>query len=247
MRVAVAQIKLYAGQRSRNLGSVTRAVVRAAEHDPAPDLIVLPGACDLGPAIFDPGFLTPAMCQGFAETLGALAREWGVWIAAGYAVMTGGQVGASATLLDPDGDVYIRSVGGNPARNGRGQTPRGATRLVVRSTALGAVALQPGTAVDIAAAGGHVDLIIIPVAAGGPGECPGTGDGGADLARATQAYVCVARGVGQPRRGANGQKPGSAVFDRTGQKLAETPCGRPDIVFAELDIDRCHGQLVCPC
>jgi len=245
MKVAVAQVELHAGQRSRNLGSVIRAVVQASEHEPAPDLIVLPGACDFGSAGADTGRVTPAMCQGFVETLGALAREWGVWIAAGHTtLMTTGTV-SSAVLLDPDGDVWLRlpadcqpQEGDELISGGDGSAVLGdGLRIVARCTALGTVALQARVVDEAGFETGAIDLIVVPLAAGGQGgDSAAAGDGG-DLARSARACVCIARSVGEEGDACSGPADVSGVFDLSGRRLAEAQAGRPGIIFAELEIE----------
>lgn len=110
MRVALLQIRVRTHSRSMNLTHVLGQVVRAAEAVPAPDLMVLPAGCD-GPVSQD---LSPAMVQGFAESLAAVAREWGVYLGAGLLRSEGDGFGQVARLYDPDGDVLIHSAALGP-------------------------------------------------------------------------------------------------------------------------------------
>ena len=106
MRVALLQIRVRTRSRSANLAHVLGQVVRAVEAVPAPDLVLLPAGCE-GPVSQG---LSPAMVQGFAESLAAVAREWGVYLAAGLLRRQGDGFGEVARLYDPDGDVLIRSA-----------------------------------------------------------------------------------------------------------------------------------------
>lgn len=109
MKMAIAHFKPRPKQWAGNLSTMLDAIQLLAEGHPAPDLIVLPGACDSGPVAIDPSLVTPAMCQGFRESVATIAREWGVWIACGQACSHGAEIIPSANLFDPDGDAYIRS------------------------------------------------------------------------------------------------------------------------------------------
>ena len=48
MKVALLQIRLEPKSPAANLQRLNEAIERAARVDPAPDLLVLPGACDTG-------------------------------------------------------------------------------------------------------------------------------------------------------------------------------------------------------
>lgn len=106
MRLALLQIRIRPGARSANLAHALRRVVRAAETDPPPDLIVLPAWCDGHSG----GEVSEAMAQGFSESLAAAAREWGVYLAAGSLQVSGQSAFERARLYDPDGDVIARST-----------------------------------------------------------------------------------------------------------------------------------------
>ncbi len=126
MRLALIQIGLDARGRSANLTRLLQALVVAAKSEPAPDLAVLPVLWD-GPGR---AHVSPAMVQGFSESVALVAREWGLYVAAG-ALHPGedGPIGA-ACLFDHDGDVIIRCAA--PAE--------GRTRMV-RETTLGRLGL----------------------------------------------------------------------------------------------------------
>ena len=120
MRIALVQLRLEAKSRAANIQGLGAAIDRAAQVRPAPDLVVLPGACDTGGGTFGRGH-TPATLTGVGETIAWKAREWGVFIAAGLHCRRGESIVASAVLFDPDGDVVacgvgpVASEGGSPA------------------------------------------------------------------------------------------------------------------------------------
>ena len=147
MRVALLQIRVRTHSRSANLTHVLGQVVRAAEAVPAPDLMVLPAGCE-GPVSQG---LSPAMVQGFSESLAAVAREWGVYLAAGLLRSEGDGFGQVARLYDPDGDVLIRSADLGPVAT-----------CVLRETPLGrlAVGLDFGDA-PVAPPADPCDLLLV--------------------------------------------------------------------------------------
>jgi predicted amidohydrolase len=110
MRVALLQIRLDARSPAGNLQGVLRGVDRAADTTPAPDLLVLPGACDTGGT--EPAASYPlAVLESFKEALTYKGREWGVFIAAGLHIRdVGGTLVAASALFDPDGDIVAWSM-----------------------------------------------------------------------------------------------------------------------------------------
>lgn len=107
MRVALLQIALEPKSRASNLQRISRAVETAAGADPAPDLLVLPGRCDTGGAVGSRG-LYDASLTAVRERLAGLAREWGVFIAAGLHCRHGDAFEPRAVLIDADGDVAVQ-------------------------------------------------------------------------------------------------------------------------------------------
>jgi len=110
MRVALLQLALNRKSRAATIQSLLAGIRLAAEAAPAPDLLVLPGACDTGGAATgrDPG---EAPRQSVKETIAAQAREWGVFIAAGLHKRAVGGLRPWAVLFDPDGDVVAQDSG----------------------------------------------------------------------------------------------------------------------------------------
>lgn len=113
MRVALLQIRLETKSPAANIQRLNEAIERAAGVDPAPDLLVLPGACDTGGATSGRRW-HDASLECAKENIAWKAREWGVFVAAGLHVRRGDTLQACALLFDPDGDVVACSVA--PAR-----------------------------------------------------------------------------------------------------------------------------------
>lgn len=121
MRVSLLQVLLNSKSRAANMQSLGEAIDRAANEAPAPNLLVLPGACDTGGAA-PSSSLTPAAIDGVTELLSCKAREWGVFLAAGVHAETAGEFHPLALLLDPDGDVVAQSQAASPLADGVGRT-----------------------------------------------------------------------------------------------------------------------------
>lgn len=112
MRVTLLQISLDPNSHAANMQALSRAVDRAVNVDPAPDLIVLPGACDTGGSLTGRTW-TSARLEGARENIALKAREWGVFVAAGLCRRRNGSLESYAVLFDPDGDVASRSLPGS--------------------------------------------------------------------------------------------------------------------------------------
>ena len=126
MRLALLQIRIGMPSLSANLTHVLRQVVGAVDSESPPDLVVLPAGCD-GPVHSG---LSAAMVQGFGESLASVAREWGVYLAAGLLRPDGESFAEAARVYDPDGAVVVRSTGAGAVGN-----------CVLRETGLGRLAV----------------------------------------------------------------------------------------------------------
>jgi predicted amidohydrolase len=122
MRIALLQIRLDPKSRAANLQAVTRAIEAAAGAPDAPDLIVLPGGCDNGGAGASRG-CSRSVLEVTRETLAWLAREWGVFLAAGVHAHRPGAWTPCAVLLDPDGDVVVSSIHRDEEDDGQAGDP----------------------------------------------------------------------------------------------------------------------------
>ncbi|UCF32824.1 MAG: hypothetical protein JSV78_10870 [Phycisphaerales bacterium] len=110
MRIGLLQIPLDAQSPANNTLSVLRAIDCAAQAAPAPDLLILPGACDTGGVRRPQGNLSRTI-ECFREGLAYKARDWGVYIAAGmHRIDSGGVLTPVSVLFDPDGDVVARTT-----------------------------------------------------------------------------------------------------------------------------------------
>lgn len=103
MNITLVQLALDEASRSVNLQSIMRAVDEACKADPAPDVVVLPGAVDTGGRI-SPGGYTEAILDGIAGLLSAKAREWGVYVGVGLHRFERSGLRPVSVLMDPDGD-----------------------------------------------------------------------------------------------------------------------------------------------
>lgn len=122
MRIALVQVHIEGSGRSANLSRVLDRLIHVAKMVPAPDLVMLPAGCDG----LDHNGVTRAMIQGFSESLAALAREWGLFVAGAFLQDVGGDRFQQARLYDPDGDVMGRSARGPGSSVGEAiETPLG--------------------------------------------------------------------------------------------------------------------------
>ena len=116
MIVALLQLGLNARSRAVNIQGLTTGIERAAQADPAPDLLVLPGACDTG-GIAPDSHWSQAGVDGIAQTIAWKAREWGVFIAAGLHHRSGAGITPHGVIFDPDGDIVTRSEASGGSRD----------------------------------------------------------------------------------------------------------------------------------
>lgn len=138
LQLAAVQLALSPDSPSANLRAALGAMRRAAEVNPAPDVIVLPafmGFDARGRIVDDPP--EPAASPPIAA-LAEAARELGVFVALGVADGGAGGPFASAVLLDRDGDIAMTQHQRRIARDERIKPGRA---IVVRATLLGRIAL----------------------------------------------------------------------------------------------------------
>ena len=236
MRVAVVQVAVTPNSRSANISRLMRMIVRACERDPAPDLLVLPAGCESVPSDAGANGVTRAMGDAFAGLLAMQAREWGVFIAGGHRTRDETGPLVRGVLLDPDGDVLIRT--------GRDDTTAGLLTHV-RMTAIGAVGLVLGGQAGDAAADDdpkHCDVLVV----------SGRTEDGAEaasrtgqparvwraLARQRGCHVCVAFPVlpttGEVPRSRRGQGR-SRVYAPDGSTIAQA-LDRETVVAVEFPV-----------
>lgn len=194
MKVAVVQLVVRPGHRATTLQRALAAFDRAAEADPAPDLILLPAFCDV-----------VELSRGDQEvgerlegpTLAAIAhraRQWGVFASFGLVERSANRFAECSALLDHDGDLV--AVKRCEHAGARQQGLSCASGLEIRNTAIGAVGLMNAGDVCQAAevhgeASGQADLLICPgcfLSAGGKGAGRG--------AELTEKIVATAKRFG---------------------------------------------------
>lgn len=220
MRLAICQIDVRPRQRSRNLGVAREAVRIASEHDPAPDLIALPGVCDVGVDPQHDTGVTQAMCQGFAQSVATLAREWGVWIACGHSMVVADRRAAVVSLFDPDGDTFMRFP--------RIELTDGGDKIMPVATNIGVIAAAPVkwiASIDPGMFEG-VDLF---VTLGGE-ESDDEARTGCEKISGLGALVCMVR------RASSGTSAASRVVGRKKETLAEVAAGAVGIAHVELPV-----------
>ncbi len=108
MRVALVQIELDATSGAGNTQRIGRAIDRAAGVSPAPDLLVLPAACDTG-GVVRPKVADDARLSAVREAIALKAKEWGVYIAAGVHWCTSDGNKPCTVLYDPDADIVAQA------------------------------------------------------------------------------------------------------------------------------------------
>lgn len=220
MNVALVQYDIHAGRRSRNLARARDMVRCAASFDPAPDLIVLPGACDVGDQPEALEGVTRAMCQGFAQSMATFAREWGLWIACGHAMVKGRWRDWVVSVFDPDGDTFFRY----PTAT-RDDSPG---KLTPAPSALGVMVAGPMTFFSTCDSDTlrSADIALL---LSGP-HVPVEGDQIiANVARQCR-YVCAAAP-------ANADRPfSSRVVDHEGRIAASLQPGQTGVAHVEIDI-----------
>ncbi|MCP4592627.1 MAG: hypothetical protein GY842_17985 [bacterium] len=177
MRLALIQCELNPKTRSANIARLIRLVDQACEHDPAPDLVVLPGRCDAPIDNRSGAEVTRAMGDGLEGLLAMKAREWGIYLAGGHRVPTEAGWADLGLLWDPDGDVVLRTTsGGNGA---------------VRSTPIGTVGLALSSE-PLPSTPTRCDLLIVLGTKPGATQAQGRGRELSEFAKRHNCAVCGA-------------------------------------------------------
>lgn len=117
IRVALVQPNVERLARAATLQAVLAMIDRAAEHDPPPDLIVLPAFAGVAEFFRGETDFIERFPGQTAAAIGQRARSWGVFIAYGQVERVGAGYSIASVLLDPDGDARIvhRQMAGLPA------------------------------------------------------------------------------------------------------------------------------------
>jgi predicted amidohydrolase len=133
VRVTVVQFAAVATSRSANLQNALHWLEKAAAEDPSPDLVVLPAFMDTVESTRRKGIPLETLAGPGVAAVGWLARELGVFVAAGIADPEGAGGGVLGFLLDRDGDVLLSRTSARRPMN----TPTDVETL------LGRLALMP--------------------------------------------------------------------------------------------------------
>ncbi|MFQ5423710.1 MAG: nitrilase-related carbon-nitrogen hydrolase [Phycisphaerae bacterium] len=108
MRLAVLQLEVRPGERTATLQGALRAIdAAAAETDPAPDLILLPAFRDVLAVTGGDASMTERCPGPVVAACGSRAREWGLFIALGFAEREADKPFVTTCLIDPDGDIRL--------------------------------------------------------------------------------------------------------------------------------------------
>lgn len=237
MRVALLQIRLNPKSRAANLQALSEVIEEAARADPAPDLLVLPGACDTGGAVSGRGW-SDASLEGAREYLAWKARDWGVFIAAGLHVRHGEKWEPCAVLFDPDGDAVAHSsspYGGEPAQSIGG--------IELWASDIGDLGVfEPSITSRLpedAEMGNRCAVIAVPAMASLAGKAGRNVEANitllqSDAAVGRYAYWAVVTEAGAKRASGDGNGPGTFLRAPTGKILASAEGPEETVVVAEV-------------
>ncbi len=121
MRVAVIQMEVDGESRANNQRRAFELIVKAAEMDPAPEIVCLPGRCEGGSLVEGDDAASVLTSKTFTEVLASQAREMGVSVVVGFAEFDGQHHYDCAAWLDADGDMLVKHrriiVGGDESRH----------------------------------------------------------------------------------------------------------------------------------
>lgn len=258
MRFAVVQLECPPGHRTATFQRALGAIDAACEREPAPDLILLPAFHDV-PTILSDGVaaISEHAAGQTVAACGQRARTWGVYIAVGLAETGPEKPYISGVLLDRDGDT--RLVHRQCSLTGPASDLFAAgVDFVTTDILLGRIAILAGSDIireemwSKAKAAGAT-LVICPAcwtndkpSAQPKGKPNGTTDVEktrsqiAELARQHSIAVMVADVVSSgPLGGPKAQSSFSGISmiaGANGDIVAASEPGKPEIIWAELDI-----------
>ncbi len=108
MRVAVIQMEVDGESRANNQRRAFELIAKAAEMDPAPQIICLPGRCEGGSLVEGDDAASDITSTTFTEVLASQAREMGVSVVVGFAEFDGQHQYDCAAWFDADGDMLVK-------------------------------------------------------------------------------------------------------------------------------------------
>ena len=250
MRVALLQIRLSPESVARNVQAIVGAIDRAANTNPPPDLLVLPGSLDTGGSVCAKEH-TVAVLDGTKAAIVVKAREWGVFIAAGLGVIRDGDFHSTTVLFDPDGDALVKTgicKGNNQDDDGE--------RLGLLSTSVGDMGLfdyngttRLGGTVEASDRGALMIVSLRGNHANGQ-HCSGKEDVKVtvcDLALRSGVYWCVVSPASLHGNGTTEAGLGSFVCGPSGKLLAEVDPSEEaivqvDVAIAPADVPESDGR-----
>ncbi|MFQ5591866.1 MAG: hypothetical protein ACE5HE_11940 [Phycisphaerae bacterium] len=232
MRVALLQVDLNSKSRAANLQRVVAAVQCAAQATPPPDLLVLPGGCDTGGGVANRR-LSDSYRQSVKETIAWLARDWGVFIAAGFHRSNGHALEPWVGLFDPDGDPASR----DPVEDAAG----GVSAVGVWRTAVGSLGVvepsAPGSPADRLAEVEPGSFLAMPCAPGAWSNerCTRAGEfvRRIGMGAGSRVFWGVVVPAGQGRTSPGGEHGyGTYIRDASGAVIASAKNGEETVVCA---------------
>ncbi len=108
MRVAVIQMEVDGESRANNQRRAFELIAEAAEMDPVPEVICLPGRCEGGSLVEGDDAASAVTSETFTEVLASQAREMGVSVVVGFAEFDGQRQYDCAAWIDADGDMLLK-------------------------------------------------------------------------------------------------------------------------------------------
>jgi len=250
MQFTAACVQLRAREASEAERALTEAVAAAEEAAAGADLVVLPEATVPGYVLHDAGpFLDEGRYRAAVDAFGQVAGTANAWIAVGLVRPEGGRAYNSAVLLAPDGSVAARTdktflwhfdglwfEGGHVGEVAR--TPWGGVGMVVCADARlvevprlaavrGAQLILDPTGLVLSPTGSNAQLEFMLAAR--------AWENGTFLAVANKCGIeaGIAEYAGR-----------SAVFDPSGERLAEAAADQEEIVTVTMDLDQAPGPRV---
>jgi (R)-amidase len=108
LRVAVIQMEVDRESRANNQRRAFDLIAQAAEMNPVPEVVCLPGRCEGGPLPEADDLASAVSSKTFTEVLAAQAREMGVSVVVGFTEFDGQRRHDCAVWIDADGDLLVK-------------------------------------------------------------------------------------------------------------------------------------------
>ncbi len=245
MRIAVVQLAVDPARRTVTFQHALLAIDEAAEQDPAPDLILLPAFGDVLAVMSGNEMIADRPAGPVVAACGLRARQWGVFVAMGFAERGPDRPYVAGVLIDRDGDLRLhqrqRRFEVIPAGQfSRGETISATDILLGRFAMLVGDDLLDGESWDAAVDAG-AGLVL-------GCTCWGHGAGEPDIDTesirqrvADHAARCGLAGALADVTTVDGSRkircPGaSMIVDSSGEIVAAAKPGEPGIIWSDLQI-----------